>query len=425
MQCDLNTKPGQTHKVNGNPAEVLLRFFELFARLAFRHLHNGRELGHEPYVTYICGRLATAKNPGARIVINLPPRHLKTELAAVLLPAWLLARNPVEKIIILTYSEQLAADIAYKLRKILQSPWFTRYFPTRLAKDRTRASDFVTTAGGAVFSTSVDGSVTGRGASIIIFDDPLKIADAGNLTQIEKVNHLFDAEIMTRLDEPKTGRVIINAHRLHQDDLSGHVLQGEEFDGVVLPFIAPADEEYDLGDGRVWRRKKGELLRPNAFAQADVDRLRESIINPDFEALYQQFRGEGFSFSMSESAFGTFTIDPPPDAAIVISVDPGHRPGPGHSYTVCQAWCRLGNEFLFLDQWRRQADLDAASRALKIGTLNCQPTVVLIEDTGYGSALHRDLRRRFPRLDLRLICRTVVRRSPDFFATDASSSVGG
>ncbi len=118
-------------------------------------------------------------------MLNTAPRHLKTLLGAVFLAAWLLALDPTEKIIIVTYAEQLSSYIGYLVRKVMQASWYIRYFPlTRLAEDRTRVTDFATTAGGGVFAASVEGSITGRGATIIIFDDPLNIDDAVNLAQI-------------------------------------------------------------------------------------------------------------------------------------------------------------------------------------------------------------------------------------------------
>jgi predicted phage terminase large subunit-like protein len=383
-----------------NGAALLLGNFESFVRMAYRYLNDGRELGNEPYITYVCRRLAKAKGNGARIVLNMPPRHLKTLLGSVFLTAGLLAWNAAEKIIIVAYSEQLALNTAYLLRKVLQSPWYRRYFPTRLAGDRTRVSDFATTAGGGVYAVSAEGSITGRGATIIIFDDPLNIDDSSNLDQIEKVNERFDTVIMSRLDNPKTGRVVISAHRLHQNDLAGHVLESGGWDHIALPFVAPKDQDYDLG-GRVWHRKNGELLRPDAFTEADINRIK-TIINPDFEALYQQFLGERSSIRISRRHFGSFTVAPP-GADVVISVDPGHRSGPGHSFTVMQAWCSVEKEFFLLDQWRAQADVETACRALKIGTGNCQAAAVLIEYSGYGPTLARDLRKRFRSPEIRLI----------------------
>jgi phage terminase large subunit-like protein len=386
-----------------NRSAVLRNDFEIFARMCFRSTHNGRELGSEPYLRFVCQQLSKAKDDGARIILNMPPRHLKTSLGSVFLAAWLLARDPAEKILIVTYSEQLANDIAYQVRKIVQLPWFIRYFATRLAEDRTRVGDFATTAGGRVYAVSVDGSITGRGATIIIFDDPLKISDAGNPAQMEKVKRIFDTEIMSRLDEPKTGRVVINAHRTGENDFCAQVLQsGNDFYHIALAFSAPKDQNYDLGDGRVWHRKKGELLRPEAFTEVDVNRIKLTTINPDFEVLYQQCCGEQSSIRISSQCFGRFTIVPV-DATVIISVDPGHRPGPGHSFTVMQAWCSVGNEFFLLDQWRRQSDVDAAIRALRMGMANCQPVAVVIEDSGYGPILSRELRRHFRSLNVRLI----------------------
>jgi hypothetical protein len=305
-------------------AALLLGSFESFARMGFRELHDNRELGYEPYLTFVCQRLAKAKEPGARIVLNMPPRHLKTLLGSVFLAAWLLASNPAEKIMIITYSEPLALNIAYLLRKVLQSTWYCRYFRTRLANDRTRVADFTTTAGGGVYAVSAEGSITGRGATVIIFDDPLNIDDASNVKQIKKINNRFDTFIRWRLDDPSTGRILIIAHRLNSNDLSGHVLESGDWDHIALPFIAPRDLNYDLGS-RIWRRHNGELLRPGAFSEADIDQLKE-IINPDFEALYQQFLGELTSIRIRGSDFGTFTF-PPPDGSVIVSVDPGHRPG--------------------------------------------------------------------------------------------------
>jgi predicted phage terminase large subunit-like protein len=380
-------------------AELLLGDFECFVRMAFRSENDGQELGDEPYITYVSRWLAEATKDGIRFVLNMPPRHLKTFLASVCLLAWLLARNPAEKIIIVTYSEQLARDIAYRVRKILQSSWYKKFFSTRLADDRTSVTDFATTAGGGVYAVSAEGSIIGRGATIIIFDDPLNMDDAGNLDQIEKVNQRFDTAIMSRLNNPRTGRVVIIAHRLHQSDLSGHVLQSGCWQHLALPFTAPRDQDYHLGD-RMWHRKKGDLLRPDAFSEAEINRIKTTI-NPDFEALYQQFLDEGDSIRISREQFGSF-ITEPPDAPVVISVDPGHRPGPGHSFTVMQAWCSVGNDFFLRDQWRAQADVGEASRVLQKGTANCQAVAVVIECSGYGQALARDLQRRFPSLKLEL-----------------------
>jgi hypothetical protein len=109
-------------------AKLLGRDFESFVRMAFRDENGGQELGDEPYIAYVCRRIAEATEDGARCVVNMPPRHLKTFIGSVCPSAWLLARNPAEKMIIVTYSEQLARDIAYRVRRILRTSWYKKKF---------------------------------------------------------------------------------------------------------------------------------------------------------------------------------------------------------------------------------------------------------------------------------------------------------
>ena len=366
-------------------AALLLNSFELFVRFAFRDDNNGQELGDDPYIAYICRLIAAAKDAGARLLLNMPPRHLKTFIGSVCFTAWLLARNPAEKIVIITYSEPLALDIAYRIRKILRSPWYKKFFRARLADDRSRIADFATTAGGGVRAVSAEGSITGFGGTVLIFDDPLAIKDAGNLAQITKINQDFDNMISSRLNNPKKGRMLIIGHRLNPADLSGHVLKCAGWDHIALPFIAVEDKDYDCGSYK-WHRKAGELLRPDAFSQAEIDRIKNTL---DYEALYQQFLGEGHSVCINRDHFKSFKVVPP-DASVIISVDPGHRPGTGHSFTVMQAWTPVGDDFYLLDQWRAQADVNTVSHALIKGVAKSQAVAVLIEWSGYGQTLHKD-----------------------------------
>ncbi len=287
---------------NQQNAALLLRNFEAFARMAFRYLHDGQELGNEPYLTFVCRRLAKAKEPGARIVLNMPPRHLKTLLGSVFLAAWLLASSPAEKIMIITYSEALAVNIAYLLRKILQSAWYCRYFRTRLSDDRTRVADFTTTAGGGVYAVSAEGSITGRGASVIIFDDPLNIDDASNLKQIEKINQRFDTFIRWRLDDPSRGRILIIAHRLHSNDLSGHVLKSGD---------------WDTSRCRSWRRNIKVMISGIAYGAGtkvnccDLTRLGRRILISSGKSLTRTSRHFTSNFSGNSPLFESLAATSP------------------------------------------------------------------------------------------------------------------
>src|SRR5262249_24977142 len=155
---------------------------------------------------------------------------------------------------------------------------------------RTKLMDFLTTDGGGVRSLSIEGGVTGLGADFIIIDDPVEIKESGNSKRLQRVNDIFDDEIQTRLDNPKKGCILIVAHRVSEDDLSGHVLKTGGWRKLKLALIARRDRTYEFADGEIWTRKKGELLLPDAFTQGVITRLRQSK-QPGFETLQQQNPG--------------------------------------------------------------------------------------------------------------------------------------
>lgn len=195
-----------------------------FANCAHVELH-GSPLGDDMYVrllTYDVERIVLERI--RRYACNLPPGHGKTFLFSVTLPAWLLGHNPSARILILSYGEDLATDISRKTRSILQSQWYAKAFPrTILAKDQKAARDFATTAGGRVSSRSIDGAITGVRCDYLFLDDPVQIRDCGNIPHLEWVNEQFDVDIVSRLNNPRTGAIVIVHHRLNQSDLTGYL----------------------------------------------------------------------------------------------------------------------------------------------------------------------------------------------------------
>ena len=165
----------------------------------------------------------------------------------------------------------MSKAIARNIRTILQSSWFKELFATRIKKGHAEVTDFGTTSGGGVFVTSFHGRFTGRRADVIIVDDPHDIAD--ELEQIESTIESFSTVLLSRLNNRKNGRVLVVAHRVHERDLSAYLLRKKKWEHVVLPLVATKDQTYETTSG-TWRRRKGELLRPDAFGQDDLDELR-------------------------------------------------------------------------------------------------------------------------------------------------------
>jgi predicted phage terminase large subunit-like protein len=370
--------------------------FLAFAMKAFAVLNKGRSLGNDKYLKLVARVLTdVAAGKTKRLVVSMPPRHGKTFMASICFSAWILAHNSSAKILVLSYGQDLADKIAYAIRSILRSDWFRQAFDTRLAKNRTKVMDFVTTDGGGVRSLSIEGGVTGLGADFIIIDDPVEIKDCDNSKRLQRVNDLFDDEIQTRLDNPKKGCIVIVAHRVSEDDLPGHVLKKGGWQKLKLPLIARRARSYELADGEIWRRKKGELLRPDAFTQRDIQRLRDSK-QPGFETLQQQNPGGSDGPRLKPEYFPTLARAQMPlsELPVVLSIDPGLKGGPTNDYSIIQAYSPYQGGHLLRDQWRERARFDEVYRAC-LGFINrYRPSVVLIEDTGMGPMLCDKLKPR-------------------------------
>jgi len=358
-----------------------------FAMKAFAQLYPGKQLTPHPYVRFVAWHLEQVASGGIkRLTVALPPRHAKTFLASICLAAWILAHNPSAKILVLSYGQELADKIAYAIRAILQSEWFRRLFKTRMAKNRSKLTDFVTTAGGGVRSLSIEGSVTGLGGDFIIIDDPVQIKDCENVKQLERITDLFDSEIRTRLDNAKTAAIVIVAHRLAEDDLPGHVLEEGYWKEIRLPLIAPRSRTYRI-PGFDWHRQKGELLRPDAFTRRDIEQLR-SMKRPGFETLQQQNPRARDRLRTKAEHFGVFSPAAlPADRVVVLSIDPGQKGGPTNSFSVVQAWAVHEGHYLLLDQWRGQTRYIELRTNVRQFIRKYRPSAILVEATGQGPAL--------------------------------------
>lgn len=226
-----------------------------------------------------------------RLIINIPPRSLKSIAASVAFPAWVLGKDPSAQILCVSYAQDLADKHARDCRAVMSTAWYQGLFPTRLSTDRNAVQEFITTEQGYRLTTSVGGVLTGRGADLIIIDDPLKPEEALSETQRKAANEWFSHTLYSRLNDKSTGCIIIIMQRLHEDDLVGHVLAQEGWEVVSFPAIAEHDEEIVIdtafGTMRV-RRRVGDPLHPERESQADLDQIRKTLGEYHFSGQYQQ-----------------------------------------------------------------------------------------------------------------------------------------
>jgi hypothetical protein len=139
-------------------------------------------------------------------------------------------------------------------------------FPrTIISKNKNSATYFETTQGGARLATTTGGQITGFGADYLILDDPEKPADMDSEVTRLKTKEWFGNSAATRLNDPAKGAIIMVTHRLHEDDLSAHLLEQGNFEHLSFPAVSEADQDYEVNEGDFYTFKKGELLHPSSF----------------------------------------------------------------------------------------------------------------------------------------------------------------
>lgn len=267
---------------------VMRKHFYHFLTYAFEQIHPATPLSVQPYLEAFCFQLeACARHECRRLVVNMPPRQLKS-FTLVCLQAWMLGHDPGLQIVTVAYGEELSRTQTEWFRRIVRAPWYRNLFPAmRIAERRDRIEEIGTTQGGARRAASIGGTLTGLGGDVIFCDDLMKGQDAYSHVHREVVDRFVHEVLLTRFNNPAEGVLIAALQRLHSDDVSVTLLGLEGVRHLVLPAIATLPATYDLIAGRVWNREEGDLLDPVRAPQHVLDeiRLRRPMV---FAAQYQQ-----------------------------------------------------------------------------------------------------------------------------------------
>src|SRR5712671_1283215 len=220
--------------------------FCTFVVRCFAELNRGTELHMGRHIEVMASKFAAVHDGQIRrLIVNVPPRHLKSLIGSVAYPAWCLGHDPSATIMCVSYAQDLSEKLARDCRTVMMSEWYQKLFPEmRLASPKPALQELITTAGGYRLASSVGGVLTGRGARTIIIDDPMKPADADSESQREATNDWYDRTLLSRLDDKRRGAIVLIMQRLHEDDLTGHVLEQDEWEHVRFPAIAEEDEEH-------------------------------------------------------------------------------------------------------------------------------------------------------------------------------------
>src|SRR5690349_22195267 len=394
------TRMGEPAMSALSPSEynaILRSDLGFFAQRCFSELNPQAPFAPNWHLEIIAAKLTEVRQGKIRrLIINLPPRHLKSLMASIAFPAWYLGLDPSVQILCVSYAQDLADKLARDCRSIMMSPWYRRIFPTRLAAHRQAVQEFITTRQGYRLATSTGGVLTGRGADIIAIDDPLKPEEALSKTLRQACNEWFVHTLYSRLNDKRTGAIVIIMQRLHEDDLVGHVLAQEPWEVLSFPAIAEADEVHQIETiwgPRCFTRRRDEALHPDREPLETLEHIRRTIGEYNFAGQYQQSPAPLGGGLVKADWFKRYRENELPERfdRIVQSWDTANKATELSDFSVCTTWGVKGKDLFLLGVFRRRLEYPALNRAVRDQQGQFNANVVLIEDKASGTQLIQDL----------------------------------
>src|SRR5262245_1501630 len=359
--------------------------FLAFAQAAFYILEPGGRFEPSKHHEAIARLLLDSNGKKTRKYINAPPRSLKSLLVSVAWVAFKLGHEPTHRFICASYSHDLANHFGAQCRRLMQSDLYGRLFSTRLSG--ITDDELVTAKGGFRIATSVGATLTGLGVDTLIVDDPLSASEAYSETSRRNANTWFTGTLMSRLNGKRAGAIFVVMQRLHQEDLTG-VLIEMGWDGLVLPAFATRDTVIQIGDWKhTW--KEGEPLQAREPLEVIEDQKRQSM-SAVFAAHYMQDPVPEAGNMLKRDWLKWCELWPArqPRDVIVQSWDTAVKVTSTSDYSVCLTiLVRNNNEYYLIDDWRKKVEFPELCMAVLSEAQKHKPTAILIEDHASGSPL--------------------------------------
>jgi predicted phage terminase large subunit-like protein len=338
---------------------------------------------HKAMIAFLEGLLS---GQYLKAAIVAPPRTGKTQLSNILLPAFILGRNPKARIISISYGSELSEISGRKLRNLLTDPVYREIFPdTKLSPDSSAVYRFETTVGGEFSAVGRGGPVTGKGADYVILDDLIKDnSEAGSETICRNIVSWLQTTALTRLG-PK-GKVLAIQTRWSLTDPMGWFLEQHGVRTLHLPAISLGKERDAL------KREAGAALWPDRYPADSLEAIRRDIGSQNFNCLFQgdPTGSEGIVFR--RSWIQHYTQTPERFSKIVQSWDTAYRAGQQNDFTVCTTWGATNTGYYLLHVFRAKVEFSDLLKKMKMLAEEWKPDEILVEDAGSGISAIQELR---------------------------------
>lgn len=374
--------------------KILRNDFASFIGKSLSTADPGAHFQHNWHIDLIAEYLEAARRGEVtRLIINMPPRSLKSQCVSIAWPAWILAHDPSARIMAASYSAALAVRHSLDCRQVITSPWYRHLFPqVRLAADQNEKRKFMTTQRGFRFATSVGGTATGEGGNFLIIDDPMNAQQAMNAGLRAHVKRWYDHTFSTRLNDKKRGVIVLVMQRLHADDLTAHLIEKGGFTHLSLPAIAATP--IICAFGRVMKKREvGDILHPAREDAALLERAKIELGSQGFSAQYQQQPLPEEGSMMKREWWLRYERLPENPGRIVQSWDTAIKVQDHNDASVCLTFAESEQKSFVLDvQVMRLEYPDLKRRVCELAAAY-KPHAILIEDKASGQQLLQDLKR--------------------------------
>jgi len=345
--------------------------------------------------------MSIEKGDKDRICVNIPPRHGKSQLVSIMFPAWFLGRNPNKKVMMVSHTTDLAVDFGRKVRNMIASDSYKDIFPTvSLAQDSKSAGRWNTNVGGEYYACGIGSALAGRGADLLLVDDPHSEQDVinGNFEVFEKAYEWFTFGARTRL--MPGGRVAIIQTRWHMDDLTGRVVRdmsqnerSDQYEVVEFPAILDVD---DKKTGKPVQKP----LWPEFFDLDALMRTKASMPAFQWNAQYQQQPTAEEAALIKREWWGEWKAEAPPVCEyIIMSLDAAAETHNRADFTALTTWGVFFHDeedayhIILLNSIKQRLEFPELKNLAMEEYAEWEPDAFIVEKKSAGTALYQEMRR--------------------------------
>lgn len=387
--------------------ELAQRSLADFIRIGWRYIDPADYLTNW-HIDAVCDHLEAVSRGDCRLlIINIPPRHMKSLAVSVAWPAWTWIQDddaaplmgPKVRFLASSYAQSLSVRDSVKCRRLIDSPWYQRNWGHRfvLTDDQNTKIRFENDHHGYRIATSVEGTTTGEGGDVVLVDDPLNAGGAHSKTARDAVISWWDDVMSTRLNDQKTGAYVVIMQRLHEEDLVGHILsKSQDWTHLCLPArYEPNHPHCWIGDPR---KTEGELLWPERLGEKEVAALETSLGAYGTAGQLQQRPAPAGGGIFKDEWWRYCPIEALPQAKrIVQSWDTAFKKGKENDFSACTTWAVCENGYYLLDLWKEKVEFPELKQMVKSKGAQTwagmRPSAILVEDKASGQSLIQELQR--------------------------------